>query len=64
MLRIERPSHVSRMREAHRHALRVLFARLSSAPAVEVKMIDRLTEYHITRMHHLWFSSSRREKQR
>lgn len=63
MLMIERPSHVSRMRQAHRRALRTLFHRMPDANDVEVMIIDRLIEYHITRMHHLWFSCSRREKQ-
>jgi len=63
MMMIERPSHVLRVRQAHKNALRVLFAREPIAPPVEKEMIARLTEYHITRLHKLWFSSSRREKQ-
>jgi hypothetical protein len=62
MMKIERPSHTSRMREAHRHALRVLFAQLSVAVGYEVTLIERTIDYHITRLHHLWFSTSRREK--
>jgi hypothetical protein len=63
MMMIERPSHVQRMRKAHRHALNVLFARKPQAVPVEADMIDKLVEYHITRMHKLWFNPSRRERQ-
>lgn len=63
MNKILQATHAEKVRAAHRKALRILKNEMQRAQGYELALMQRCEEYHISRLHSLWFSTSRREKQ-
>lgn len=63
MTTVERPAHVGRIRREHVNAIKALKDKIEKAQGIERVLLESSEQYHIARLHLLWFSSSRREKQ-
>jgi hypothetical protein len=63
MNKLSQLSHTERMREEHKRNLRIIKHQLPMVQGLELRLMQAAEEYHISRLHSLWFSTSRREKQ-
>lgn len=63
MNKLLQASHAERMREEHKRNLRILKNEMQNVQGFELQLMQKAEEYHISRLHSLWFSTSRREKQ-
>lgn len=63
MNKILQATHAEKVRAAHRRNLRILKEVMPKAKGMTLQLMQSAEEYHISRLHSIWFSSSRREKQ-
>lgn len=54
-------AHDERVRHAHINAVRILKAEIEKTFGFERDLLEKTEAYHTARLHHSWFSSSRRE---